>query len=193
MTLNLRNFTRSVYGFDAVVRRVPATAWANSSPCDGWTASHVLAHQIGVLDGVARAARGEDIGRPGDAFELTDPLAAWAACRDPLLEALDQDGALQRSGKYWFGEMSVDDLIAIVQWDPLAHAWDIARAAGLTPIPDPELAESSLRTIGSMADTLRKWKLIGEPVNVAPDQPAMDRFLGLIGRDPTPSDRDLNP
>ena len=187
MSANLRNFTRSVYGFDAVVRRVPATAWANPSPCEGWTAAHVVAHQIGVLDGVARAARGDDIGRPGDAVDLPDPAAAWAACRNPLLEALDHDGALQRSGKYWFGEMSVDTFIGIVQWDPLAHAWDLAVAAGLEPVADDELAESSLTTIGAMADMLRKWKLIGDPVDIAADRPATDRFLALVGRDPSRS------
>ncbi|MDH4365526.1 MAG: TIGR03086 family metal-binding protein [Acidimicrobiia bacterium] len=184
MTVNLRNFTRSVYGFDAVVRRVPATAWSNPSPCEGWTASHVVAHQIGVLDGVARAARGEDIGLPAEAVELSDPLAAWAVCRDSVLEALDRPGALQRSGKYWFGEMSVDTFIGIVQWDPLAHAWDISRAAGMEPVPDDELAQSSLDTIGAMAGTLRKWKLIGEPVEIGHDAPLMHRFLALIGRRP---------
>lgn len=185
MTVNLRNFTRSVYGFDAVVRRVPADAWSNPSPCDGWTAAHVVAHQIGVLDGVARAARGEDIGLPGEAVQLGDPVAAWAACRDSVLEALDAKGGLERSGKYWFGEMSVDTFVGIVQWDPLAHAWDISRAAGLDPVPDEELARYSLETIGAMAPMLRKWKLIGEPVELGEgDAPAMDRFLALIGRRP---------
>lgn len=184
MTVNLRNFTRSVYGFDAVVRRVPADAWSSASPCDGWTAAQVLSHQIGVLDGVTRAARGEEIGMPAAPVALVDPLAAWNACRDGVLAALDGDGALARSGKYWFGEMTVDTFISIVQWDPLAHAWDISRAAGLDPVPDPELAEASLRTIEPMAAMLRKWKLIGEPVEVSPDRPAMDRFLALIGRNP---------
>ena len=184
MTVNLRNFSRSVYGFDAVVRRVPAGAWSNASPCEGWDAAHVLSHQIGVLDGVARAARGEDIGMPGGATGLDDPQGAWAACRDGLLEALDGDGALERSGKYWFGEMSVDTFIGIVQWDPLAHAWDISRAVGLDPVPDQELAQASLDTIGQMAEMLRKWKLIGDPVEVPADASAMDRFLALIGRQP---------
>ena len=184
MSVNLRNFTRSVYGFDAVVRRVPVGAWSDPSPCEGWTARQVLAHQIGVLDGVARAARGEDIGPPAEPSELVDPLAAWSGCRDALFAALDHAGALQRHGKYWFGEMAVDDFIGVVQWDPLAHAWDIAKAVGLEPVPDEELAGSSLITIESMADMLRKRKLIGPPVNMAADASAMDRFLGVIGRDP---------
>ncbi len=184
MSVNLRNFTKSVYGFDAVVRRVPAAAWGNPSPCEGWSAREVLSHQIGVLDGVARAARGEDIGRPAEPTALADPLAAWVGCRDGLLEALDHGGALQRSGKYWFGEMSVDEFIGIVQWDPLAHAWDIAKAAGLDPIADDELATSSLKTIDTMADMLRKWKLIGAPVDVPAGASATDRFLAVTGRNP---------
>ena len=184
MSLNLRNFTRSVYGFDAVVRRVPGALWANASPCDGWAAHDVLSHQIGVLDGVARAARGEDIGRPAEPTDLPDPLAAWLGCRNALIEALDHGGALQRSGKYWFGEMSVDDLIGIVQWDPLAHAWDISKAAGLDPVEDDELAASSLKTISTMEDMLRKWKLIGAPIDVPASASAMERFLAVTGRNP---------
>ncbi len=185
MSLNLRNFTRSVYGFDAVVRRVPEAAWGNASPCDGWTARDVLSHQIGVLDGVARAARGEDIGRPAEPTALIDCLAAWISCRNAVLDALDHDGALQRTGKYWFGEMSIDDLIAIVQWDPLAHAWDISKAAGLEPVADDELADSSLKTISTMADMLRQWKLIGTPIDVSANASATDRFLAVTGRNPT--------
>jgi uncharacterized protein (TIGR03086 family) len=184
MSANLRNFTRAVYGFDAVVRRVPSGGWDDPSPCEGWSARDVLAHQIEVLDGAARAARGEDIGLPQPPSHLAGPLDAWGRCRDGVLEALDHEGSLQRSGKYWFGEMSVDQLIGIVQWDPLTHAWDISRAVGLEPVPDDELYASSLATIEPMAGMLRKFKLIGEPLPGAADGSAMDRFLRLVGRDP---------
>ncbi len=185
MSANLRGFIQSVYGFDAVVRRVPASAWSNPSPCEGWTAADVVSHQIGVLDGVARAARGEEIGMPAAPVPLDDPLAAWTACRNGVLEALDHDGALQRSGKYWFGEMSVDAFIAIVQWDPLAHAWDLSRAAGLEPVADDELAAASLATMEPMAERIRKWRLVGDPVEVPATASPTARFLGFVGRDPS--------
>lgn len=122
---------------------------------------------------------------PGEAVALADPLAAWNACRDGVLEALDHEGVLQRSGKYWFGEMTVDSFIAIVQWDPLAHAWDLSKAAGLDPVPDDDLAAASLATMEPMAERIRKWRLVGDPVPVPATASPMDRFLGFVGRDPS--------
>ena len=184
MSANLRRFTKAVYGMDAVVRRVPDDAWDGDSPCAGWTARQVVAHQVGVLDGVAGFARGGEVRMPEMPEDVSDPVGLWARCRDEVLEALDHEGALQRHDAYWFGPMTIDELIGVVQWDPLTHAWDLCRATGQEHVPDHGLAEASIATIEPMASTLRKWRLVGEPVDVPEGAPAMDRFLGLVGRDP---------
>ena len=184
MSTNLRNFTKAVYNLDAVVARVPDGAWDQESPCEGWTARDVLGHQIGVLKGVVQAARGEDLGMPEAPDSVEDPAGAWAACRDEVLTALDQDGALKRSGAYWFGEMSVDGFIGVVQWDPLIHAWDLAKATGVEHVAEADVAASSLTTIGGFAETLRQWGAIGEPVDTADDADEWTRLLALAGRIP---------
>jgi uncharacterized protein (TIGR03086 family) len=185
MSANLRRFTRAVYGMDAVVRRVPDGGWDGESPCEGWTARQVVGHQVGVLNGVADFARGGAVHLPETPEDLGDPAGLWGRCRDDVLEALDHEGALQRHDDYWFGPMTIDELLGVVQWDPLTHAWDLARATGQQHVPDHELAESSIATIQPMAATLRKWRLIGDPVDVPAGATPMDRFLGLVGRDPT--------
>lgn len=186
MSQNLRNFTRAVYVFDAVVRRMPDDAWDNASPCDGWTAMDVLKHQCGVLDALAHiAATGEMAAPAAIEEEVSDPVARWGQTRDAVLEGLDTQGALQREDKWWFGPMTVDALIQVVMWDPLTHAWDLAQSAGIDAHLPPELAEVSHAVISGMHETAIKWGLVGDAVPVADDAGIVDRYLGLVGRDPS--------
>lgn len=184
MSENLRNFTRAVYTMDAVVSRVPNAAWDNDSPCDGWTARDVVAHQTGVFDGLAEIARTGELAFPQMPEDRSDPVGMWQTSRDALLSALDQQGALQHEGGYWFGPMSVDQMISIVQWDPVIHSWDLAQAVGVEAHVPEELAAQSLATVGGMRDALAKMKLISDAVAVAADASVVDQLLGLAGRNP---------
>lgn len=187
MSENLRNFTKAIYGMDAVVKRIPDAAWDRPSPCEGWSARDVLGHQIGVLDGVAHMAAGNPMKLPEAPEDMSDPQSAWADSRDAVLTALDQRGALHLSGKYWFGPMSIDDLIGVVQWDPLTHAWDLSQATGVEAVLDEGLAQTCYDTISSMREPLAKMKLVGEEVPVPADADIVSRYLGLVGRNPQPS------
>jgi hypothetical protein len=60
MTESLRNYTKALCGFDAVIQRVPPDAWDADSPCDGWCARDVVAHACGVMK--RRRGHGEDGG-----------------------------------------------------------------------------------------------------------------------------------
>ena len=184
MSENLRNFTKAVYAMDAVVQRVPADAWDNDSPCDGWTARDVVGHHAGVLNGVAHIARTNEMVLPSTPNDLSDPVAVWESARDGVLEALDAEGVLYQEGAYWFGPMSIDGLIGVVQWDPLTHAWDVAQATGVQAVLDPELAQQSYDRISAMREPLANMQLIGDEVPVPDDADIVSRFLGLVGRDP---------
>ena len=184
MSENLRNFTKALYGMDAVVQRIPDDAWDDDSPCEGWTARDVVGHQAGVLHGVAHMAAGNDMTLPTPPDDLSDPRAVWAEARDGVLEALDQPGALHHEGKYWFGPMSIDGLIGIVQWDPLTHSWDLQQATGVQAVLDEELARRSYETISAMRPALAKMKLVGDEVPVPDDADIVSRYLGLVGRNP---------
>ena len=184
MTASSRNYTKALYGFDAVVRRVPADRWDAPSPCDGWSARDVVTHATGVIVAVAEMARTGEMARPEPPEVEGDPTSVWSAALDDLLEALDDPAALARSGTFWFGTSTIDELIAFTTWDPLGHAWDLAIATGLEPHASEEVAAAAIPVIEARADTLRSMGLMREPVEVSADASAMDRFLGLIGRDP---------
>ena len=186
MSENLRNFTKAVYGMDAVVKRVPDQAWDDPSPCEGWSARDVVAHQVGVLVGAATIARTGEMARPAAPEDRSDPVVIWAGARDEILEALDHPAVLQQEGAYWFGEMTVDRFISIVQWDPLTHTWDVARAAGIDAHLDEDLAQRSYDTIAPMRAVLAKRQLVAETeVPVDPDADIVSRYLALVGRDPS--------
>jgi uncharacterized protein (TIGR03083 family) len=57
MSQELRNYTKALYRFDAVVQQVPRDAWDAASPCDGWCARDVVAHAAGVMNAIETMAR----------------------------------------------------------------------------------------------------------------------------------------
>lgn len=184
MSVNLRSFVNAVYGFDAVVQRVPTDHWDSASRCDGWSLRDVVAHQIGVFNAVARMARTGAMSGPRPPEVEADPLPAWNDARDDLLEALDHPGAIHHRGPYWFGAETVDDLLGFAQWDPLGHAWDIGSAIGIDPCSNQAVAAASIDVISGLAPTLHEAGLVGAPVEVPSDADPFTRFLGLTGRTP---------
>ena len=185
MSLNLRNFTQAVYTFDAVVHRVADEDWDNQSPCEEWAARDVLKHQCGVLGAMTATLVSGKTVAPSSIESADNPAVVWQQTRDALLEALDTPGILDREGKFWFGPMSVDQWIQMVQWDPITHAWDIAKAADIDAhIPDG-LAEISYEVMGPMRETLAGWGLIADQVELLEGAGATERFLAMVGRDPS--------
>ena len=185
MSLNLRNLSKAVYTFDAVVHRVSDEKWDNQSPCDEWTARDVLRHHCGVLTALAATLESGETVPPVSIESADDPAMVWTQTRDTALEALDTPGILEREGKFWFGPMSVDQWIQAVQWDSIAHAWDIAKATGVEAHIPHDLAGISHEVIGQMRDTLAGWGLLADAVEAPEGADAAQRFLAMIGRDPS--------
>lgn len=143
-----------------------------------------MAHQAGVVDAVTQMARTGEVAYAVMPDVGEDPTGYWSSSRDDVLEALDRPEVVNRVGVYWWGESTIDEILGFAQWDPLAHTWDLAQAAGLTAHGSQEVAEVSLGIIGEMADTLRSMDLIAEPVQVPADSDPFTRFLALTGRNP---------
>ena len=184
MSENLRNFTTAVYGFDAVVQRMPADQWDADCACDGWSARDLVQHQCAVLNGVAAVASTGAMAAPTPPEDVSDPVATWNATRDGVLAALDGQGVLAQEGPFWFNAPTVDEMIGIVQWDPLAHSWDLAQTCGLDACSDEGGAAVSLGRIQSMQPMLTESGRTAEPVEVGADASIVDQFLAATGRQP---------
>jgi uncharacterized protein (TIGR03086 family) len=184
MSENLHNFTKAGYSMDAVVGRVPDGAWDQPAPGEGWSARDVVGHAAGVLLAVAEMAGGAAMVLPATPSDLTDPVGTWASARGAILAALDAPGALDLAGEYWFGPMTIDELIGFVQWDPMTHAWDVAQATGVPLHLDEELAQLSFERISSIREGLASMGLVGHEVTVDAGASVVDRYLAMVGRQP---------
>lgn len=143
MSINSRNYVTAMFGFDHIMRSVPAGAWDNPSPCSEWTARDVAGHAMAVVANVgARAGVGEllDVFKDVGAIAGADPYATWYDIRSRTLEALDRPGALQTTfSSTMLGEMVIDSYIVQMTVDIVIHGWDIARATGGDERLDPQL------------------------------------------------------
>lgn len=179
MSENLRGYLAALYGFDAVVRRMPDDGWDQPSKCAEWTCRDVVGHVIGTAEWLASTV-------DADAADASDdPVASWPTVRNTVVRALDTQGALAVAVETPFGEMSVDDVLRIGASDLYTHTWDIGAAAGVDPALDPGLAEWLLPGLIEAGDALRGPEMLGPEVAVAADAGPVDRYLGVSGRHPS--------
>lgn len=186
MTTNQRIYTKTLYGFDHVVRSVPVSAWSNPSPCEGWSARDVLGHVIAVQGYVEALARGVEptlnpYGMPGD-LAGDDPMRTWATARDAVLEAIDQPGVLERTVQTFRAEETIDHFLAWNVVDTLAHTWDLARAGGVDDSLDDDLAAHALAQAAPVIDAMRQPPFFGGPTVAPADASNAAQFLALLGR-----------
>lgn len=188
MSQNLRLYTRALYGFDHVVRLAPPEAWSNESPCEGWTARHVLGHVNAVQRYIESLIEGrEPTMNPMQDLERNagdDPAATWAATLESLLAALDQPGVLQRVVQSFWGEITVDDGIGRLLGDVTIHSWDLARAFGVDDRLDPILVEAVTAAMAPNADNLAASGMFAARVDVGDDADAQAQLLAMSGRRP---------
>jgi uncharacterized protein (TIGR03086 family) len=68
--------------------------------------------------------------------------------------------------------------------DLVVHGWELARATGQPYEPEPETVSRALDFTDQMVEMGRQRGAFGPPVPVPDDAPALDRLLGIVGRDP---------
>jgi uncharacterized protein (TIGR03086 family) len=178
-------YRRLAAAFTATAAAVPAAAWDDPSPCEGWDARDVVRHLVDWLPAFFFDQWGLD--RPEIPSVDTDPVGAWVALRDALEAALDDpDIAGRRREDEHLGELSFADAIATVALpDILVHTWDLARAAGLDDTLDPEEVEIVAAGIGTFDDTpMRASGHFGPAVELPAGAGAQDRLLAFMGRHP---------
>ena len=183
MSPQLLNYAAAVHSADAVIQQIEGDQWHAPTPCDDWSVSDVVTHLCAPMVAIRTMASTGQVAAP-EPIETDDPIGLWNATRDSVLEALNVPGVTGQVGEFWFGESSIDDILAFAAWDQLGHAWDIAVATGHDVDVDPAVVEVTIAVISANADMLRAGGMMANEVTVDPDAPAMDRFVGLIGRNP---------
>jgi len=170
--------------FGTVVDGVDDTAWANPSPCDGWSAAAVVGHVIHGSRIILAIATGEPPVPPaGDPTAVAgeDPARAWHARRaeiEQILDGLDLDALVDTAQ----GVMRIDDGLGRAVIEPLVHAWDLATATGRDlRLPD-QLVTPLLAGIEPVEGLLRTSGMFADRVHLPSHAPDQQRLLAPLGR-----------
>lgn len=176
-------FRRVAGRFGDRVAEVPAGAWENPAPCEGWTARDIVRHLVGWVPAV--------IGQSGVAFPAgpsvdDDPAGAWQALAGALQAALDDPEVADREFDVGPpGRMSVANAISmIVTGDVLIHTWDLARATGLDERLDGVLVPEMLAGMQPIDEMLRSSGHYGPKVAMPDDADVQTKLIAFTGRDP---------
>lgn len=159
-----------------------------ATPCPDTRVGALIDHVAGLTKGFTAVARKTVSGteRPAkpDAANLE---AGW---RDRVARDLESLAAAWREPDAWEGMTSAagvplpGDVAGLVALDELVvHGWDIAVATGQPYAPSVEEVEAAMSFVTTF-DAPRDGNLFGPVVPVPDDAPALDRLLGLTGRDP---------
>ena len=157
------------------------------TPCPDMTVGELLGHLIGLSEAFRGGAeKAPDPGAP----PATPPALApdWRTALPARLDALTAAWRMPaaRDGSTSVGGVEMPAaMVAVVALDELVlHGWDLARATGQPYEPDPASVEACLTFVAPTATPEGVPGLFGPPVPVPDDAPALDRLLGLSGRDP---------
>jgi uncharacterized protein (TIGR03086 family) len=188
MSQNLRLYTSILFGFEHVLRSVPAERWDDPSPCEGWSAREVAGHAMAVVNIVAaRGGVGEehDVFADLAAFAGDDPAESFRPIRNRYLMATDRQGALKRPVKSSTGSGTLDTFIGRMTTDTLVHTWDIARATGVDERLDPDAVAAVYATLTSRDEDLARGPgRYGAAVDSTNATSHQDRLLTYTGRRP---------
>lgn len=186
MSEQLRAYTRAIFDFDHVVRQARPGDWDKPSPCEGWTARHVLGHVNALQRYMDAAMHGQPptmnpMENP-DQHAGDDPAATWRATRDTILATLDQPGVLQKVVTTFRGEQKVDDMIGFNVGDTSVHAWDLAQAFGIAITLDASNVERVYEKLKQIDfPGMRSPTVFGPAIDVA-DADLQTRLLAFTGR-----------
>ncbi|KOV69757.1 TIGR03086 family metal-binding protein [Streptomyces sp. MMG1121] len=170
---------------------VPDELLTGPTPCPDLAVRNLLGHLLGLSAAFRDAAR-KDLGPTTDNrpnVTLPDIGPGW---REELPKVLDELADAWRDPAAWTGDTRAGGVDlpgavagAVVADELVIHGWDLARATGQEYVPDPAALGSALTFLHAAADDPdRASGLFGPVVPVPGSAPALERAVGLSGRDP---------
>jgi uncharacterized protein (TIGR03086 family) len=172
---------------EQTIERVTTAELDRPTPCAGWRVDDLLRHLVSLNRGYAAAAAGEpavwddgDLGADHRQAFRESAKAVRTAFAAP-------DFAGRRVPVSRFGTFSGRTAAGLHLVEAVAHGWDVAVSVGAPYQPDGELVEVAYAVAARFPDGsgLRgPGAPFGEVVPVPETAPALDRLLGLLGRDP---------
>jgi uncharacterized protein (TIGR03086 family) len=174
-------YERITAQFTERVRAVPADAWNNPSPCEGWTARDVVGH---LTEWIPAFFGSQGVEFPAVPSVQDDPVGAWETVQQTVGNALRNPTMAAKQVETPFSKQSLAETVdMIVTGDVFTHTWDLARATGQTETLDPDHLQRMIAAMGEMPDeVLRADGMFGPRVEVPADADDQTRFLAYAGR-----------
>jgi len=166
------------------------------TPCPKYTVADLLDHIHGLSGAFTDAAKKENLDKlssappPGDASHLSDDWRtsiprrvatlsdAW---RDPdAWTGMTKAGGIEMPGEI-AGMVAINELIV--------HGWDLAKATGQPGDADDDSVAAARGFVDQFASPEGSGDAFGPAFYLPDDAPAIDRLVGLTGRDPSWSPR----
>jgi len=184
MTHAADRYRRIAADFTARARAVPAGAWDNPAPCEGWVARDVVRHLVEWIPAFW-AGNGITLPAASDADLDADPAGAWARLDHALQALLDDPAAAGEEKDLRMGRMTVEQAVDMIcTSDVFLHTWDLARATGLDERLDPDEVHRMFEGMLPLDDLLRGSGHYGARVEVPDDADEQTQLLAFIGRQP---------
>ena len=176
---------REVAGqFARRVEGVPADAWDNPAPVEGWVARDVVRHLVEWFPAFLEGGAGITLAAGPSVDD--DPVGAWRNLQTEVQDLLDDPATADKVlSNPHIGEVPLPDAVSrFFTADVFMHTWDLARATGQDETLDPGRCATLLAGMEPMDELLRSSGQYGPRVEVPDDADVQTRLLAFIGRDP---------
>lgn len=159
------------------------------TPCPKFDVRALLNHVLYWAPVLELAARKEPVpSEHGESREQDLTTGDWPALLAErvgrLVTAWAEPAAWDGMTRILGGEAPASFAGSITFVEFVVHGWDLARATGQPFHCDDEVAEAVYKVLSGMAERGRAMGAFGPEVPVPESAPALDRALGVSGRDP---------
>lgn len=169
---------RLLEGFDRRVQAASHEQWSLPTPCEGWSASDLVAHMATNMAGLAAGLTQTEPVQ----FDPADVKGSWARAHEAIVHAL-RTADLQTKVPGPIGLMPAADVIErLLSVDVLVHTWDLARALGGDEALDPDDVVRAFAVMEPMDAIIRMPGVFGPKVPTREGADAQTVLLHFLGR-----------
>ncbi|HEX8972413.1 TIGR03086 family metal-binding protein [Oryzihumus sp.] len=179
------DLAQSIEATGKVLSQLHAKQLGLSTPCEDWSVAQVRDHLLRMLVTFGEAF-GASLEEPQDGGPngSTDTVETYKAASARLLEAASA-ASPDRMVTIPFGTVPAEVATKIATVEALVHGWDVAKATGQHYVCNPAVAERAREVSAALLAQVPAGRSpFAPPVTVEDSAPAIDRLVGLLGRQP---------
>jgi uncharacterized protein (TIGR03086 family) len=177
---------RAAKAFGAHVHAIRDDQWELPTPCSEWNVRQLVNHLVYENRWTAPIFAGRTIAEVGDRFEGDllgdDPRAAWDDAAKEAVDAVQEQGAMERTVHLSFGDVPGSEYAMQLFADHLIHGWDLARAIGADERLDTGMVDACARWFVANEAGYRSSGAVGPRPDLPHDADPQTRLLAAFGR-----------